>query len=34
MLEDWFGWVDGISTIVDYLKPNPLYTFISNIYDL
>ena len=24
----------GISTIVGYLKPNPLYTFISNIYDL
>ena len=24
----------GISTIVDYLMPNPLYTYISNIYDL
>ena len=24
----------GISTIVGYLQPNPLYTYISNIYDL
>ena len=24
----------GISTIVGYLKPNPLYTYILNIYDL
>ena len=24
----------GISTIVGYLIPNPLYTYISNIYDL
>ena len=26
----WFGWVgfDGISTIVGYLMPNPLYTYI------
>ena len=24
----------GISTIVGYLIPNPLYTHISNIYDL
>ena len=23
-----------ISTIVGYLMPNPLYTYISNIYDL
>ena len=23
-----------ISTIVDYLMPNPLYTYILNIYDL
>ena len=32
----WFGWVwfHGISTIVDYLMPNPLYTYILNIYDL
>ena len=31
-----FGWVGfyGISTIVGYLMPNPLYTYISNIYDL
>ena len=24
----------GISTIVDYLMPNLLYTYILNIYDL
>ena len=24
----------GISTIVGYLIPNPLYTYILNIYDL
>ena len=32
----WFGlvWFYGISTIVGYLMPNPLYTYISNIYDL
>ena len=24
----------GISTIVGYLKPNPLYIYILNIYDL
>ena len=24
----------GISTIVGYLMPNSLYTYISNIYDL
>ena len=32
----WFGLVGfyGISTIVGYLMPNPLYTYISNIYDL
>ena len=30
----WFGWGYGISTIVGYLMPNPLYTYISNIYDL
>ena len=30
------GWVGfyGISTIVGYLMPNPLDTYISNIYDL
>ena len=32
----WFGWVRfyGISTIVGYLMANPLYKYISNIYDL
>ena len=32
----WLGCVGfyGISTIVGYLRPNPLYTYISNIYDL
>ena len=32
----WFGLIGfyGISTIVGYLMPNPLYTYISNIYDL
>ena len=32
----WFDLVGfyGISTIVGYLIPNPLYTYISNIYDL
>ena len=31
----WFGLVGfyGISTIVGYLMPNPLYTYISNIYN-
>ena len=24
----------GISTIVDYLMPNPVYSYISNVYDL
>ena len=27
-------WFDGTSTIVGYLMPNPLYTYILNIYDL
>ena len=27
-------WFDGISTIVGYLMPNTLYTYILNIYDL
>ena len=33
---NWFSLVGfhGISTIVGYLIPNPLYTYISNIYDL
>ena len=32
----WFGLVGfyGISTIVGYSMPNPLYTYILNIYDL
>ena len=32
----WFGLVGfyGISTIVGYLMPNPLYTYILNICDL
>ena len=32
----WFGLVGfyGISTIVGYLMPNPLYTYILNIYGL
>ena len=32
----WFGLLGfyGISTIVGYLMPNPLYTYILNIYDL
>ena len=32
----WFVLVSfyGISTIVGYLMPNPLYTYILNIYDL
>ena len=30
----WFGWVRfyGLSTIVGYLMPNPLYTYILYIY--
>ena len=27
------AWFYGISTIVGYLKPNPLHTYILNIYD-
>ena len=32
----WFGlvWFYGISTFVGYLMPNPLYTYIFNIYNL
>ena len=32
----WIGLVGiyGISTMVGYLMPNPLYTYILNIYDL
>ena len=27
-------WFYGISTIVGYLMPNPVYTYILNIYDV
>ena len=27
-------WFCGISTIEGYLMPNPLYTYILNVYDL
>ena len=32
----WFGFVGfyGIPNIIGYLKPNPLYTYVLNIYDL
>ena len=32
----WLGWVGfyGISTIVGYLMPNPIFIYIFNIYDL
>ena len=30
----WFGLVYGISILVGYLMPNPVYTYILNIYDL
>ena len=30
----WLVRFYGISTIVGYLMPNPLYTYILNIYDL
>ena len=32
----WFGWVGfyDVLIIVDYLMPNPLYTYILNIDDL
>ena len=32
----WFGLVGfyGISIVAGNLMPNPLYTYISNIYDL
>ena len=30
-----FGWAFyGVSTIVGYLMPNPVFTYILNIYDL
>ena len=25
-------WLDGISTIIGYLMPNPFYTYILNIW--
>ena len=30
--KNWFGlvWFYGVSNIVDYLMPNPAYTYISN----
>ena len=33
---DWFGlvWFYGISTIVGYLMPNPVFTYVLNIYNL
>ena len=35
-LNPWNGWVGfyGITTIVGYLMPNPVYMYISNISDL
>ena len=29
----WFGlvWFDGISTILGYIMPNPVYSYISDI---
>ena len=33
MIKFWLGFY-GISTIMGYLMPNPLYTYILNIYDL
>ena len=33
MILVWLGFY-GISTIVGYLMPNPLYTYILDIYDL
>ena len=31
----WFGLVGlWVSTVVGYLMPNPLYTYILNTYDL
>ena len=33
---DKFGliWFYGISTIVGYLMPNPVFTYVLNLYDL
>ena len=32
----WFGllWFYGISTIVGHLMPNPIYTYILNMYTI
>ena len=27
-------WFYGISTIVGYLMPNPVYTYVLDVYDL
>ena len=32
--ENEFVWFDGISNMVGYLIPNPIYTYILDIYDL
>ena len=34
--EDWVNlvWFYGISTIIGYLMPNPVFTYILNIYIL
>ena len=31
--EIWFG-LYGISNVVGYLMPNPVYTYVFDIYDL
>ena len=31
-LTHWFVWFYGISTIVGYLMPNPVFTYISDIW--
>ena len=31
---DWLVIFYGVLTIVGYLMPNPVYTYIMNIYDL
>ena len=33
---DWYGlvWFYGLSTIVGYQMPNPVYTYMINTYDL
>ena len=34
MAVDWLVVFCGISTLDGYLMPNPVYTYISNTYDL